>query len=276
MRLKIGLFAAVAALGAAGAAAAAPGVEIRDAVARVVVIPEDRADVKVEMLTTNRALPLEVRQSGGTTVIDGRLGHRIGDCHTRGDHPSTYIRGVGRVDYKDMPQVIIHAPKAVMIEASGAVFGSIGRSGSLDLADSGCDAWTVADVTGDATLRESGAGAVRMGRADRLDVRLSGAASIHATDVKSLDATLSGVGGVTVNSLAGPMQAHVSGVGNVKVLDGRATTVRASVSGMGGVQFGGQADSLDAQISGLGGIRVKSVTGQVNKSVSGAGHVTIG
>lgn len=278
MRLRIGLFAAAAAaaVGAAGAAAAAPGIEIRDAVARVVVIPEDRSDVKVEMLTTNRDLPLDVRQFGGTTVIDGHLGHRIGDCHTRGDHPSTYVRGVGRVDYKDMPQVVIHAPKAVMIEASGAVFGAIGRSATLDLADSGCDAWTVADVAGDATLRESGAGTVRMGRAGRLDVRLSGAASIHATDVKALDATLSGVGGVVVNSLSGPMQAHVSGVGNVKVLDGKATTVRASVSGMGGVNFGGQADSLDAQISGLGGIRVKSVIGQVNKSVSGAGHVTIG
>jgi hypothetical protein len=276
MRLRFGLFAAVAGVAVAGAAAAAPGIEIRDAVARVTVIPEDRADVKVEMLTTNRELPLEVRQSGGATVIDGHLEHRIGDCHTRGDHPSTYIRGVGRVDYKDMPQVVIHAPKAVAVEASGAVFGAIGRSDSLDLADSGCDAWTVADVAGDATLRESGAGAVRMGKAGRLDVRLSGAASIHATDVRALDAKLSGVGGVTVNSLAGPMQAHVSGVGNVKVLDGRATTVRASVSGMGGVNFGGQADSLDAQISGLGGIRVKSVTGQVMKSVSGAGHVTIG
>jgi hypothetical protein len=45
---------------------------------------------------------------------------------------------------------------------------------------------------------------------------------------------------------------------------------------MGSVDFGGDAQSLDAQISGLGGIRVKSVSGQVTKSVSGGGHVTVG
>ena len=64
MRLAIAIAAAAAALAAAGAAAAAPSVEIRDAVARVTVIPEDRADVKVEMLTTNASLPLEVRTMG--------------------------------------------------------------------------------------------------------------------------------------------------------------------------------------------------------------------
>src|SRR5689334_18384578 len=100
MRLTIGLFAAAAALGAAGAATAAPGIEIRDAVARVVVIPEDRPDVKVEMLTTNRSLPLQVRQTGSTTTIDGGLDrHQIHDCHTSSENPWAYVRGVGRVDY---------------------------------------------------------------------------------------------------------------------------------------------------------------------------------
>ncbi len=276
MRLGIGLTAAVAAIAAAGCAAAAPSVEIRDAVARVVVIPEDRADVKVEMLTTNHDLPLQVRQNGNETVIDGDLRHRIYSCHTKGDHPSASVRGVGTVEYKDIPQVVIHTPKTVTLEANGAVFGAIGRAASLDLSDSGCNAWTVADIAGDAVLHESGAGAVRMGKAGRLDVRLSGAGSVHATEVHSLDASLSGVGGVTVDTLSGPMEAHVSGVGHVRVTDGKATAMRASVSGMGGVDFGGSADSLDAQISGVGGVRVKAVTGPVTKSVSGAGHVTIG
>ncbi len=232
MRPAIAVAVAATVLAAAGAAAAAPSVEIRDAVARVTVVPEDRADVKVEMLTTNAALPLQIRTEGMATVISGGLAHRIHDCHTRGDHPTAWVGGIGSVDYKDMPQVVIHTPRAVVIEAGGSVYGSIGRAGSLDLENSGCSAWTIADVAGDATLRESGKGSVRMGSSGKLDLRLSGAGSVHATQVRQgLDATLSGAGGGTID---------------------------------------------DASISGLGDIRVKAVSGQVTKSISGGGHVTIG
>ena len=277
MRLAIAIAAAATALAAAGAAAAAPSVEIRDAVVRVTVIPEDRADVKVEMLTTNASLPLQVRTEGMTTVISGDLAHRIYDCHTRGDHPTAWVRGIGSVDYKNMPQAVIHTPRAVAIDASGAVYGSVGRAGSLDLENSGCSAWTVADVAGDTVLRESGAGSVRMGSTGKLDVQLSGAGNVHATQVRQgLDATVSGAGGVTIDNLAGAMQAHLSGVGRIKVAQGHVGAIRASISGVGGVDFGGQAESLDASISGFGGIRVKTVTGPVTKSISGGGHVTIG
>jgi hypothetical protein len=277
MRLALGLISAAAALAAAGAAAAAPSVEIRDAVARVTVIPEDRTDVKVEMLTTNASLPLEVRTSGSTTVISGNVAHRISDCHRRGDHPSAWVRGVGEITYDNMPQVVIHTPKAVIIETGGAVYGSVGRASSLDLQNSGCSAWTVADVAGDASLRESGAGSVHMGAAGKLALQLSGAGSVHATRVsQGLDATLSGAGGIDIQELNGPVMAHVSGVGHIKAEQGHATTVRASVSGVGGVELGGDAQSLDASISGFGGVRVKAVSGQVTKSVSGGGHVTIG
>ncbi len=277
MRFAIALFAAAAGFAVAGAAAAAPSVEIRDAVVRVTVIPEDRADVKVETLTTNSRLPIEVRTEGSETVISGNLRHRIHDCHTRGDHPSAWVAGIGDVDFKDMPQLVIHTPRAVTIEASGSVYGAIGRAGSLDLENSGCSAWTVADVAGDASLRESGKGSVRMGSTGRLDLKLSGAGGVHATQVRGgLDVTLSGAGGVTIDDLAGAVQARVSGIGHVKVAQGHAGAIRASVSGIGGVDFGGQAESLDASISGIGGIRVKAVSGQVTKSISGGGHVTIG
>ena len=278
MRLAIALFAAAATLaGASAAAAAGPSVEIKDAVARVTVVPEDRTDVKVEMITTNASLPLDVRTMGSTTVISGNLSHRITDCHTRGDHPSAYVRGVGEIRYENMPQIVIHTPKAVAVSTGGAVYGTVGRSASLDLENSGCSAWTVADVAGDVTLHESGAGSVRMGAAGRLQARLSGAGNLHATQVRQgLDATLSGAGSVTIDSLQGPMAAHVSGVGHIKVEQGHASAMQASVSGVGSVDFGGEADSLAASISGFGGIRVKSVSGPVSKSVSGGGHVSIG
>lgn len=277
MRLAIVILAATTALGTGRAAFAAPSVEIRDAVARVTVIPEDRADIKVEMLTTNAALPLEVRTSGASTVISGDLAHRISDCHSRGDHPSARVRGVGEVAYENMPQVVIHTPKAVVVEAGGAVYGSIGRAASLDLGNSGCSAWMIADVAGDATLRESGAGSVKMGSSGRLQLRLSGAGNVHATQVRQgLDATLSGAGSVNIDDLSGALQAHVSGVGHIKIDQGHAAAVQASISGVGSVDFGGDAQSLNASISGFGGIRVKAVSGPVTKSISGGGHVTVG
>lgn len=277
MRIAIALISAAAAITATGAASAAPSVEIRDAVARVTVIPEDRADVKVEMLTTNAALPLEVRTVGTSTVISGNLAHRITDCHSRSDHPSAWVRGVGEISYENMPQVVIHTPKAVILATGGAVYGSVGRSGSLELENSGCSAWTLADVTGDATLRESGAGSVHMGSAGKLELRLSGAGSVHATQVRGgLDATLSGAGGINIEELDGPVMAHVSGVGHIRAEQGHAGAVQASVSGVGGVELGGDAQSLDASISGFGGVRVKAVSGQVTKSISGGGHVTVG
>ena len=276
MRASIALVAAVAALAAAGSASAA-SVEIRDAVARVTVIPEDRSDVKVEFLTTNADLPLEVHTVGDQTIIDGNLDHRITGCRRKQEGYAAHVRGVGRVSYENVPQVVIRTPKAVSVGSNGVVFGTVGRSASLNLHNSGCSNWTIADVAGDATVEDSGAGSVKMGMSGRLDLRLSGAGEIHATRIRQgLEASLSGVGSVSIDELTGPMEARVSGVGKIRVANGHAGAVRASVSGMGSVELGGAADSLDASISGLGNIRVKQVNGSVSKSVTGGGHVTIG
>lgn len=275
MRLAVCLIGAAAVLTGAGAAEAA-SVQLRDAVARVTVVPEDRADVKVEFLATNPKLPLNVSTSGATTVIDGGLAHRIRDCHRRPDHPSAWVRGVGRVEADAMPQLVIRTPRDVVLSASGAVFGAVGRSASLDLQDSGCDVWTIGDTAGEARIQESGAGAIRMGSADHLEAHLSGAGDVHAVTLRrGLAAHVSGAGGVNVEEVSGPLTADISGLGHVRVAGGRASDVRASVSGMGGVEFGGSAETLRASISGVGNVHVKQVTGAVTKSVSGLGHVTV-
>jgi hypothetical protein len=272
MRLQLALIAAAFTATAAQAAS----VEITDAVARVTVIPEDRSDIRVEVVSPNAQLPLSVRTVGDRTIIDGDLDRRIRGC-SGSEKGRIRVRGVGDVSYDEMPHVVIHTPRAVQVQSDGAVKGVIGRSASLSLRDSGCSSWAVADVAGEAVIRESGAGSIRMGQSNRLDLHLSGAASIHATRVReNLDASLSGAGGVRIGDLAGAMQAHVSGVGQIKVDGGQATSVRASVSGVGGVEFGGVAANLDASISGIGNVQVKEVTGSVTKSVSGMGRVRIG
>ena len=276
MRRSIALVAAVAALGLAGAANAA-SVEIRDAVARVTVIPEDRSDVKVELLTNNADLPLSVRIVGSDTIIDGGLERRIAGCQMKHRPSAARVRGLGSIKYDSIPQVVIRTPRAVSVRSNGVVFGSLGRSASLDMRNSGCSDWAIADVAGDANIEDSGAGLVKMGTARRLDLRLSGASQVHATRIRQgLDASLSGVGSVTIDEVSGPMEAKVAGVGRIRVASGHAGAVRASVSGMGLVELGGVADSLEAAISGFGTIHVKDVIGSVSKSVSGGGHVTIG
>jgi hypothetical protein len=276
MRLRLILLAAAATLSAGAANAAS--VEIRDVVARVTVVPQDRADIKVDIIKAHPELPLQVSVSGDRTVVDGGLRRKIRDCNDMSDKARVRVSGVGRVSYEELPQVVIYTPKAVEVAAGGAVQGAIGRSASLKLSNSGCAAWTIADVAGVAEVHQSGAGEVRMGQAERLDVRLSGAANIHATRIRQggLEAQLSGAGNVKIDEVRGPVEARVSGVGQIEVDGGRATLVRASVSGIGQVEFDGSADNLDASISGLGSIRVKEVTGSVSKSVSGGGSVKVG
>lgn len=281
MRYSMAILAAAAAFTAptfAATGAQAASVEIRHAVARVTVVPQDRPDIKVEVVKAHPKLPLTVTTTGGQTLIDGGLSRRIHNCDDMGDHPRVRVRGVGKVDYDEMPQLVIYTPRGVDVSAGGAVQGAIGRSASLRLRNSGCASWTIADVAGAAEIHQSGAGEVRMGAAERLDVQLSGAAQIRATKVRQggLDARLSGAGGVRVAEVSGPVEARVSGVGQIEVDGGRATRVRASVSGIGQVEFDGSADDLDASISGLGSIRVREVTGSITKSVSGGGSVKVG
>jgi len=271
---KIMLLAAAAAL-TTGAAQAAT-VEFRDAVARVTVVPEDRPDIKVEIVAPKAKLPLDIRASADRVVVDGGL-DRIGACRGSGEKVRVKVRGVGRVAWQDMPEVVVRTPLDVKVESDGAVYGSVGRSNAVELRTSGCSGWTIANVAGDARVRTSGAGSVRMGEVRRLDVDLSGAGGLRAVRVREgMTAGLSGAGGVDVERLDGPLQAKVSGVGHVQIDGGRATHVRASVSGVGGVDFGGTADSLDATVSGIGSIHVREVTGPVRKSVSGIGGVKVG
>src|SRR4051812_2228255 len=150
MRLQIALLAAAAALSAGAAQAAS--VDIRDAVARVTVIPEDRRDIKVEIVRANPKLPLEIRTEGGQTIVDGGLRRRIRNCGGTGERSHISVRDVGDIGWDERPQLVIRTPRAVELSSNGAVSGDIGRSASLQIENSGCGSWTVADVTGDVTI----------------------------------------------------------------------------------------------------------------------------
>src|SRR5262249_8834150 len=98
MRWFTGALAAVGGVALAGAAAAAPSVGINHAVARVIVSPEPRADIKVEIVKRNPRLPLRVWTLFGRTYVDGGLaGSRVSNCRGPVTQPSVFVVGLGEV-----------------------------------------------------------------------------------------------------------------------------------------------------------------------------------
>ena len=273
------LTTAIAAVGlalSAGAANAA-SLEIKDAVVRVVVIPEARTDIKVEVASQNANLPLDVRTRGDRTVIDGGLRRRVRSCQSRGSKVVVSVNGVGSVGWNDIPQLVIRTPRDVVIEAGGAVYGSVGRSGNLKVFNAGCGDWTVANVAGRLVFNQAGSGDAKLGSAKTAHLRIAGSGDIDAQKIaEGLEVDLAGSGDVDVVEAGGPLDVKVAGSGDVHVARGRADEMNASIAGSGDISFGGTAQSLNARIAGSGDVRVKDVTGEVKKTVVGSGSITVG
>jgi hypothetical protein len=281
MRHSLMLLAAAAAgltsLAAAGAANAAASVEVKDAVARVTVIPENRSDVKVEIVSTNPKLPLQMRSFGGRTIVDGNLDRKIRECHGMGERASVHVRGVGEVGWAEMPQIVIRTPRDVDIDTGGAVWGTVGRSASLNLGNAGCGDWTVGNVEGRMRISQAGSGDTHAGSAGEAKVRVAGSGDTQIADVRGgVEIDIAGSGDVSVVSVSGPLEVHVAGSGDVRVAGGKASDLDIAVAGSGDVRFGGTAGNLKARIMGSGDVHVREVTGQVSKTIMGSGGVSIG
>lgn len=275
MALRAALFTAAAVF--MGGAAQAATVEVKDAVARVTVIPEARTDIRIEITAPNAKLPLQVRTLGDRTIVDGNLDHKIRGCHGSAQHFSVTVRGIGDVSWTEMPQVVIRTPRDVKVETGGAVFGTVGRSASLSLGNSGCGDWTIANVEGDAKVSQAGSGDTRMGSAGALKIRIAGSGDVSAADARGgLGVSIAGSGSANVKSLSGPLDVSIAGSGNVLISAGHVTDMKVSVAGSGNVDFRGVADTLHARIAGSGDVHANEVRGQVSKSIVGSGGVRVG
>ncbi len=277
MRTTLAIGAAGLATLLAGAAAAAPSVEIRSAAARVVVIPEARQDVKVEMITTNASLPLTQRQEGDRVVLDGGLRHRIADCRTEFGKVAVHVRHLGVVSYDNLPQIVARVPMDVRVSVSGAVFGSVGRSNSVEISNAGCGDWTIANTKGELKVNVAGSGDTHTGAAGSLVARVAGSGDILAREISGpITVDVAGSGDVSAVTVNGRLHANIAGSGDVKVQQGHATEMVVNIAGSGDVRFGGVADSVKASIAGSGDVDVAKVTGPVKRSVIGSGDVNIG
>lgn len=271
--LTVGV-ATAALLGATAAQAAS--VEIKDAAARVVVIPEDRADVKVEFLTTSPGLPLTVRTEGDKTIVDGDLGRTaIHNCRTFNGQTSVSVRGK-TFGWDALPQVVVRVPMDAKVAGGGAVFGSIGRTSSLTLSNAGCGDWTVGNVAGELNINQAGSGDTTVGTAGATSINIAGSGDVATAAIGALTVNIAGSGDVSAASVTGPVSANIMGSGDVAVHGGKVGAVAVSIAGSGDVTVQAPADSVSAKIAGSGDVRVLSVSGAVSKKVAGSGEVIVG
>lgn len=277
MNYRAAVIAFIAFAGLAAAAAAEPAVEIRNAAVRVTVIPEARQDVKVQVVTTNAALPLTVRNELDHVVVDGHLRHRIGGCSTMFGKTMVRIRGVGQVPLDNLPQIVVRTPMNARVGASKAVFGNVGRADSLVLSNAGCGDWTVANIKGRLEINDEGSGDIRAGSAGELSARVAGSGDILMRQIQgSATIDVAGSGDVTAASISGALHSNIAGSGDVKIEGGHATDMVVHIAGSGDVRFGGVADSLNASIAGSGDVDVAKVTGPIHKASFGSGDINVG
>lgn len=263
-----------------------PELRLRDTVARVVVIVEDRADVAVEVQQGSAGLPpVRVSRAGDELRIDGGLGRNaIRNCsggapmpRQPGDGASVEVRGKGRVPMSAAPLIVVRSPRHVEVNIErGAVFGAIGRGASaISLGNAGCGDWTLANTSGDLELSLAGSGNIWAGESANLEVSLAGSGDITAGATRSLEANLAGSGNITAARVTGPVEASIAGSGNV-IVRSDAGPVSASIAGSGDVSVRGRASSVEASIMGSGNVNVGSVAGSVSRSVMGSGTVNVG
>ena len=294
--MKSGLsVAAAAALVAACAAAPAMAdeVEIRNAVARVIVIVEDRSDVGVEVTQGNSRLPrIDVQRRGGEVRIDGGLrrggvfgsSDGIRNCSSGpanarqpGEGAVVEVRDLGRIRLEDAPLIVLRTPRDVDVSAGGAVYGAVGRGArSVELGSGGCGDWSVANTVGAVALSVGGSGSIRAGTSRSLDAKVGGSGSISAGATRDLNAAVGGSGSILVARVDGDGDISIGGSGDVTVRDGRMNELSVAIGGSGDVRYGGATRDLNVAIAGSGDVNIGAATGQVSRTVVGSGSVNIG
>ena len=283
----------------AAAAQSYPGTElkIRNAVALVKIIPEDRTDISVEVSNSGRLVMPTVKVEGAEVIIDGAIAsRRIHDCHGSGQAMSVDVRGIGEVTGAQAPMITARVPRAVVLSTGGAVEGEVGPSASAAFEFSGCGDMTIGDVAGPLKVNSNGTGATKVGASQTAELSSAGSGDIEAGAVAGkLEVALAGSGGATIASGGGPLDISIAGSGDVAInggamqdadisiagsgdveIQGSVQTLEVSIAGSGDVNVAGTAASVDASIMGSGDVNVGAVSGGVEKSIMGSGAVVVG
>lgn len=201
---------------ASTAADAAPHeLQVKDAAARLIVIPEARGDVVVNV-QPGRGLPApKVRVEGDRLVVDGGATggrHIFGihidnlNCRGRGHVREVNIPGHGWTPVENLPLITARVPLDARVGAGAAVFGEVGPSNSLKLSAAGCGDWKVADVKGALELSDAGSGDVQAGSVGYAHISLAGSGDVRLGQAGGLETAISGSGDVHAATINGPIR----------------------------------------------------------------------
>lgn len=285
-------------------AQAATELELKHMVARVVVTPEDRADIDLKVKNNSKLPKLTVSHKGGKLIVSGGLNRKVKSCGRQINLPmgdgKTYSRrtvevlGVGNISYDDLPIIYIRTPRDVRLSASSPTFGQIGDSRALKLALSGCGTWTAGAVSGPLELANSGSGDIRITSAGDARISTSGSGDVALGPVGKLDLSNSGSSDFSSGNVSGPASISNSGSGDLSLgaingnlsirTSGAGDAVIARVdgnvdiSGAGSGDFtirDGRADRVSLSLAGSGDVHFGGSAGDVDASIAGSGDVSL-
>jgi len=256
----------------------ATALEITSAAAEVRIIPEDRADIDVQIGPTGRLPTLTTRVSDGRLLIDGGLRNRIRGCSSwTGSGDNVRIAGIGTVRRGDLPRITVRVPRSLAYEAGGAIYSSIGASNGGSVTLNGCGDTSLGAANGPLDVDLNGSGGVRAERVSgMLAATLNGSGALHVVRADN-DAALrlNGSGNLEVGDVAGRVDARLSGSGSLE-LGAAGGEARLVLNGSGNLRAGAIDGSLDADLNGSGNLRVAAVSGQnAVLDLSGSGNLSV-
>ncbi|HWA00424.1 MAG TPA: DUF2807 domain-containing protein [Caulobacterales bacterium] len=254
---------------------AAAGVHIEHAAARVVVIPEARQDISIEINNPGGVpTPAVSFEEGADKIeIDGQLRGRVRDCREDG----VVLSGYGQLAADQLPLITIHAPMAVDISVDSGSTTQIGRAQSVEAAFGGCGAATIADVAGPLKLSVGGSGRITAGGARELDLELGGSGEVRTGAIASgASVSMGGSGEVSLASLTGDLRGQLGGSGTFTVQSGAIGRADIDMSGSGQTRLSARVQQLSVDIAGSGGVSVDhGPTAEADLDVGGSGHVRL-
>ena len=147
---------------------------------------------------------------------------------------------------------------------------------ALDIGDGGAAAYTIGAVGGVLHVSLAGSGGMKAANSKELTIALSGSGNATIDSVEGkVTGRLSGAGDLTISRVHAPRtDLDLSGKGTVRLSDGDAGQLTASVHGSGSLTAPAVAGAKLSN-SGSGAVAIRSVKGALDAELSGAGTLSI-
>lgn len=258
-------------------------VELKNMVARVHIIPENRDDVDIKVRYGNARVPtLLVSRKGDTIILNGQIntdlprgGFKM-TIKVQGDPNSKSFRFVvpnqGHMNMSDAPEVFIRVPNDARIKEDGIIYGDVAPSQNLEIISCGQGVWKLDTVKDTLSIVSCGSTDFQAERAENILINGSGSGDFYITKAIRLKANMTGSGDMVIDS-ARSVEIVNSGAGDNHI--NSANEAFLKLSGAGDVSLQRMIGPLRIESNGNGDVHVDTLLGPVVINMAGSGDVTI-